>query len=56
MPRGLCKVRNGWGDQHGVRIRYFDGREIEIPMVQYEALVNSPHAEELPWDSENDDQ
>lgn len=50
MARGLFKVRDGWGNQHGVRVQYPGGNELEIPIEQYEALINCPPANELPWE------
>ena len=34
-PTGVCKIRNGWGNEDGVVIRHDDGEEHEIPASRY---------------------
>lgn len=49
MTRGVFRTKNGWADDDSVCVRYSDGKELEIPRIQYEALINNPPFEKLPW-------
>lgn len=48
MPKGLYRIVNGWGNQDSVRVKYNDGKELEIPLSTYVANGYSPSAESLP--------
>ncbi len=52
MTRGIYKTKNGWADDDSVCVRYPDGLELEVPRIQYEALINNPSFESLPWEPE----
>lgn len=52
MTRGIYRTKNGWADDDSVCVRYPDGLELEIPRIQYVALINNPAFESLPWATE----
>ncbi|MEL7189989.1 MAG: hypothetical protein AAGK17_10595 [Pseudomonadota bacterium] len=52
MTRGIFRTRNGWANDDSVCVRYPDGKELEIPRIQYEALINNPPFESLPWEAD----
>ena len=49
LTRGVDRERNGWGNQHRVRIRYDDGEEIDLPEDRYRAQGYDPLFDKLPW-------
>ena len=49
MTRGVDRERDGWGNQHRVRIRYDDGEEIDLPEDRYRAQGYDPLFDKLPW-------
>ncbi|MEL7196863.1 MAG: hypothetical protein AAGL10_00970 [Pseudomonadota bacterium] len=52
MTKGISRTKNGWAEDDSVRVRYGDGTEIEIPRIQYVALINNPPFDKLPWQGE----
>lgn len=46
---GSCKIKNGWVNEDSVRVRYSDGRTLEIPATQYKDMGYLPHFDELDW-------
>ena len=50
--KGMYRKRNGWGNQHSVRVKY-DGPELEVPENFYRANGWQPPFDELPWESES---
>ncbi|KWV92748.1 hypothetical protein AUC45_00830 [Erythrobacter sp. YT30] len=52
MARGIFRTKNSWADDDSVCVRYGDGTEIEIPRIQYVALINTPAFDALPWRDE----
>ncbi len=55
-PRGIYRERNGWGDQHCVRVKYDEHQELDVAEDRYRARGYQPPFDELPWkdDSAND--
>lgn len=49
MTQGIFRTKNGWADDDSVCVRYGDGTELEVPRIQYEALINNPSFDALPW-------
>ena len=48
-PKGLFRERNGWGDQHSVRVKYDERQEIDLPEDPYRERGYQPPFDELPW-------
>ncbi len=48
MPIGLCRIKDGWGNQDSVLIRYGDGTVQELPARRYIELKYLPKLEDLP--------
>jgi hypothetical protein len=53
-PRGVYRERNGWGNQHSVRVDY-DPEQMEISEEKYRADGYQPPFENLPWKGERPD-
>ncbi len=53
MARGLWKKRLGWGQEDSVRIKYPDGKEVEIALSIYRKRGFLPPPELLPWRDES---
>jgi len=51
-PRGIYKERNGWGNQHCVRVKYDEHQELDVPEDRYRARGYQPPFDELPWKDE----
>jgi len=49
---GVLRKRNGWGDQHSVRVRYDGTLELEVPERWYQKQGWQPPVEQLPWADE----
>jgi hypothetical protein len=52
--QGLYRKRNGWGDQHSVRVKYDGAVELEVPEAFYREEGWQPPADELPWHDESE--
>ena len=50
--RGMYRKRNGWGDQHSVRVKHDGTVEHEVPESFYREEGWQPPVDELPWDGE----
>ena len=48
MAKGIRRIKNGWGDQDSVLVKYPDGAEMEIPASQYVAQRHHPPIDALP--------
>jgi hypothetical protein len=48
MAKGIRIIKNGWGDQDSVLVKYPDGAEMEIPAGQYVAQRHHPPIDALP--------
>jgi hypothetical protein len=49
MPAtGVCRIKDGWGNQDSVIVRYDDGKQFELPRSQYEAQGYQPPFAQLP--------
>ena len=48
MAKGIRIIKNGWGDQDSVLVKYPDGAEMEIPAGQYVAQGHHPPIDALP--------
>jgi hypothetical protein len=48
MAKGIRRIKNGWGDQDSVLVKYDHGAEMEIPASQYVAQGHQPHIDTLP--------
>jgi hypothetical protein len=48
MPRGKCKIKDGWAGEDSVIIVYDDGTELEVPASRYEAQGYEPPIASLP--------
>ena len=48
MAKGIRRIKNGWGDQDSVLVKYPDGAEMEIPASQYVAQGHHPPIDALP--------
>ncbi|HKN09578.1 MAG TPA: hypothetical protein VJ376_08860 [Pseudomonadota bacterium] len=51
--QGLYRKRNGWGDQHSVRVKYDGALELEVPENFYRGEGWQPPFDELPWHGES---
>jgi len=47
-PKGLFRERNGWDDQHSVRVKYDERQEIDLPEDRYRERGHQPPFDELP--------
>jgi hypothetical protein len=52
-PRGLYRERNGWGDQHSVRVKYDERQELDLAEERYRARGYQPPFDKLPWKDES---
>jgi hypothetical protein len=55
--RGIYRERNGWSNQHSVRVKYdehqeFDMPELDMPEDRYRARGYQPPFDQLPWKDE----
>jgi hypothetical protein len=48
MAKGIRRIKNGWGDQDSVLVKYPDGAEMEIPASQHVAQGQHPPIDALP--------
>jgi hypothetical protein len=48
LAKGIRRIKNGWGDQDNVLVKYPDGAEMEIPASQYVAQGHHPPIDALP--------
>ena len=48
MANGIYKIKNGWGTEDLIRVRYEDGREMDMPRRLYEEEGYRPSVRELP--------
>ena len=53
-PRGIYRERNGWGDQHSVRVRYDEHQELDLAESRYRERGYKPNFDELPWNNETE--
>jgi len=53
-PRGIYRERNGWGDQHSVRVRYDEHQELDLAESRYRERGYKPPFDELPWKNETE--
>ena len=49
MPKGLYRIRNGWGDEHSVCVEYADGTRLDMAEALYRMRKHEPPVDELPW-------
>lgn len=49
MAIGLNRTRDGWANQHSVRVRYDNGDEYDVPEDYYRSQGYQPPFEDLPW-------
>ena len=49
MPQGVCRVKNGHGDQHSVWVQYGRDKKLEVSESYYRESEYSPPFDELPW-------
>ncbi len=47
MPRGICKVKNGWANQDSAWVRYDDGKKLEVPEAEYRLRGYDPPFDNL---------
>ena len=47
--RGIYRMRNGWGTQHSVHVKYDVGEELDMPEDRYRARSYQPPFDQLPW-------
>jgi len=50
--RGIYRERNGWGNQHSVRVKYDEHQELDVPEDRYRARCYQPPFDQLPWKDE----
>ena len=48
MAKGIRRIKDGWGDQDSVLVRYPRGAEMEMPSSQYVAQGHHPPITALP--------
>ena len=48
-PRGLYRERNGWVNQHSVRVKYDEHQELDVAEDRYRARGYQPPFDKLPW-------
>jgi hypothetical protein len=46
---GMYRKRDGWSDQHSVRVKYDGAVELEVPEQFYKEKGWQPPFDELPW-------
>jgi hypothetical protein len=46
---GLYRVRESWGPDDGVVVRYKDNKRMVISQARYESQEYAPDVETLPW-------
>jgi hypothetical protein len=51
--QGIYRKRDGWNDQHSVRVKYDGTVELEVPEKFYKEKGWQPLFDELPWAGEN---
>lgn len=49
----MYRKRDGWSDQHSVRVKYDGAVELEVPEQFYKEKGWQPAFDELPWAGEN---
>ena len=52
LPKGLYRVREAWGPDDGVVVRYKDNKRMVISQGRYESQEYEPNVETLPWQPE----
>jgi len=50
--RGIYRERNGWGNQHSVRVKYDEHQELDVSEDRYRARCYQPPFDQLPWKDE----
>ncbi len=50
--RGIYRERNGWGNQHSVRVKYDEHQELDVPEDRYRARGYQPPFDQLSWKDE----
>ena len=48
-PKGLFRERNGWGDQHSVRVKYDERQELDLSENRYRERGYQPPFDQLAW-------
>jgi hypothetical protein len=48
-PQGIYRERNGWANQHSVRVKYDEGNELDVPEDRYKSDGYQPPFDQLPW-------
>ena len=51
--QGMYRKRDGWSDQHSVRVKYDGTVELEVPEKFYKEKGWQPLFDELPWAGES---
>ncbi len=54
--QGMYRKRDGWSDQHSVRVKYDGAVELEVPEQFYKEKGWLPPFDELPWAGEKTDE
>ena len=49
---GMYRKRDGWSDQHSVRVKYDGCVELEVPEKWYKEKGWQPLFDDLPWSDE----
>jgi hypothetical protein len=50
---GMYRKRDGWSDQHSVRVKYDGAVELEVPEKFYKEKGWLPLFDDLPWAGES---
>ena len=48
MARGICKIKDGWGNQDSAWVSYDDGTKLEVPEDRYRDQGYQPPFDQLP--------
>ncbi|RWC26649.1 MAG: hypothetical protein EOS27_24350 [Mesorhizobium sp.] len=47
MAVGVCRIKDGWATRDSVWVRYGDGKELEMPVSEYEKKGYGPAVDDL---------
>ena len=53
MTVGMYRIKDGWGNQDSVRVRYNDGNELELPEDKYIENDYKPHIYDLKYNCDH---
>jgi hypothetical protein len=51
-PHGVYREHKDWSNQDSARVRYDDGKELDIPEDRYRLEEYQPQFDDLPWKGE----